>query len=346
MRILLTGFAGFVGSHVAEHFLANTDWELIGLVSFQHKGSPLRIHTDNYDPQRVRLVYHNLRAPITDRLAKAIGPVDVILNVAADSHVDRSITEPRDCITNNVDLMLTMLDYARQIRPNLFLQISTDEVYGPAEAGQNHKEWEPHLPSNPYSASKACQEDIAFSYWRTYNVPVVMTNTMNIFGQRQDPEKFVPLVMSKVLNGDTVEIHGKDGQPGSRFYLHARNQADALLWLTRRFLRSPVPAYPEAARPARFHVVGEREVDNLNMARLIAGYIGKPLKHKIVNFHASRPGHDLRYALDGTKLAEHGWKAPIAFEESLQRTVEWSLQHPEWLDLAANVSPFAVGAAT
>jgi dTDP-glucose 4,6-dehydratase len=333
MRILLTGMAGFVGSHVAEHILKLTDWHIAGLVSFQHKGCPLRIHDDNYDRNRVKLIYHDLRAPITDRVREAIGPVDVVLNVAADSHVDRSITEPRDCISNNVDLMLTMLEYARQVKPRVFLQVSTDEVYGPAAKGHNHMEWEAHLPSNPYSASKAAQEDICFSYWRTYGVPLVLTNTMNIFGERQDPEKFVPLVISKVLNGETVQIHGQDGQPGSRFYLHARNQADALCYLVRSFKWGGPPTYPESDRPARFHVVGEQEIDNLALAQLIAGYIGKPLKYEIVNFHALRPGHDLRYALDGRQIAALGWKAPVAFKDSLCRTIDWALQHPEWLAL-------------
>ena len=332
MNVLLTGMAGFVGSHVAEHILATTDWNIVGLVSFQHKGCPLRIHDDNYDPHRVRLVYHDLRAPISDRLANQIGPVDVVLNVAADSHVDRSIEDPRGCIENNVSLMLTMLDYARNAKPHIFIQVSTDEVYGPAAQGHRHQEWESHLPSNPYSASKAAQEDIAFSYWRTYWMPVVITNTMNIFGERQDPEKFVPLVLSKVLKGETVQIHGQDGKPGSRFYLHARNQADALVYLVNSFKWGP-PSYPRADRPARYHIVGEQEIDNLAMAHLIATIAGRPLKYEIVNFHHSRPGHDLRYALDGSKMASLGWKAPVPFEESLRKTVEWSLQHPEWLDV-------------
>lgn len=330
MRVLLTGIAGFVGSHIAEHILKTTDWTITGLVSFQHKGCPLRIHDDNYDRKRVRVIYHDLRSPISDRLAGEIGLVDAVLNVAADSHVDRSITDPRTCIVNNVELMCTMLDYARQVKPKMFIQFSTDEVYGPAAHGHNHAEWETHLPSNPYSASKAAQEDICFSYWRTYGVPVVITNSMNLYGERQDPEKFVPLVISKVMNGETVTIHGQDGKPGSRFYIHCRNAADALVYLVNGFKWGPA-SYPKADRPARFHVVGEQEIDNLAMAHLIATIVGKPLKYEIVNFHASRPGHDLRYALDGSKLAEYGWKAPVPFEESLRHTVEWTLEHKEWL---------------
>lgn len=340
-RVLLTGIAGFVGSHVAEHLLLNTDWEIVGLVSFRHKGSPLRVSERVFNPDRVTLLYHDLRGPIDERLAAAIGPIDYVLNLAADSHVDRSITHPAECISNNVAVALTMLEWARNAKPRIFLQFSTDEVYGPAEVGRHHLEWDSHFPSNPYSASKACQEDIAFSYWRTFGIPLVITNTMNVIGERQDAEKFVPKVIRSVMRGEKMLIHGQDGKPGSRFYIHARNAADALLYLLRKFSdcqecgwmgsHHAVPSYPKSERPARFHVVGEREVDNLTMARMIADVIGKPLDYEIVNFHASRPGHDLRYALDGTKLAGLGWKPPVSLERSLQTTVEWTLAHPEWL---------------
>ena len=187
-----------------------------------------------------------------------------------------------------------------------------------------------HLPSNPYSASKAAQEDIAFAYWRTYGVPVVVTNTMNIIGELQDTEKFVPMVIKKVLNGEKVSIHGSlDGDIGSRFYLHARNQADGLLHV----LNQPVPMYGEALMPEKYNISGEREVNNLEMAQMIADFVGKPLNYEIVDFHTSRPGHDLRYALDSTKIASTGWISPLPLEESLRKTVEWTIAHPEWLML-------------
>jgi dTDP-glucose 4,6-dehydratase len=128
-----------------------------------------------------------------------------------------------------------------------------------------------------------------------------------------------------------MSIHGQPstGKIGSRFYLHARNQADALLFT----LGQNFPAYGEVDRPLRYHIVGEREVDNLEMAKLIAAAVGKPLNFEIVDFHGSRPGHDLRYALDGSRIAADGWKAPIPLEESIERTVKWTLDHPEWLEM-------------
>jgi dTDP-glucose 4,6-dehydratase len=153
---------------------------------------------------------------------------------------------------------------------------------------------------------------------------------MNIIGETQDPEKYVPMAIKKVLNKEKVSIHGSlDGKIGSRFYLHARNQADGLLYVS----NLPAPAYGEASTPARYHIAGEREVDNLEIASLIAEYVGKPLNYEIVDFHSSRPGHDLRYALNQEKITNAGWKMPTPFEESLQKTVEWTLKHPEWLDI-------------
>jgi dTDP-glucose 4,6-dehydratase len=144
----------------------------------------------------------------------------------------------------------------------------------------------------------------------------------------QDPEKYVPMVIKKVLNGEKVSIHGTlEGKIGSRFYLHARNQADGLLYvLTKKFLK-----YGESDRLLKYHIVGEREIDNLQMAELIASIMGKNLKYEIVDFHSSRPGHDLRYALDGEKIKESGWAPPISLEDSLRRTINWTLRHPEWL---------------
>ena len=331
-RVLLTGAGGFVGSHFLEHALCTTDWELICTDSFRHKGktSRLREVLESYPDQRhrVQLVIHDLRAPIDRQLAHEIGPIDYLISMASESHVDRSISEPRPFIENNVSLVLTLLEYAREYPVEKFLHVSTDEVYGPAPEGHAHTEGEPHRPSNPYSASKSAQEACVYSYWRTYGIPAAISNTMNIIGERQDPEKFVPMVLQKVLNGETVSIHAsKDGKPGSRFYLHARNQADALIYLLENV---DFPRFGDGDME-RFNVVGERELDNLRMAHLIAEYADKPLKAELVDFHSSRPGHDLRYALDGRKLSALGWKPPVPLLESLRRTVEWTLDHPEWL---------------
>jgi dTDP-glucose 4,6-dehydratase len=258
-----------------------------------------------------------------------MGKIDYIVNMASESHVDRSIDDPRDFIENNESLVLTMLEYARANKVEKFLQVSTDEVYGPASRDHDHAEGEPHKPSNPYSASKAAQEDICFSYWRTYDMPIIITNTMNIIGELQDSEKYIPKVISQIMKGETVTVHASTaGEIGSRYYLHARNQADALMFILQNL---KAQSYLEDGNISHYHVVGEKELNNLEVAQLIAKYAGKELKYELVDFHSSRPGHDLRYALDGQRLKDAGWTPPVPLEESLQRTVEWTLEHPEWL---------------
>jgi dTDP-glucose 4,6-dehydratase len=330
---LLTGGGGFIGAHTFAHIMHNTDWQLVIIDSFRHKGKTDRItemiETHPDWRERVTVITHDLTAPFSEQLVERIGKIDYVINMASESHVDRSITDPRDFIENNVHLTLTMLEYIRKNPVKKFIQISTDEVYGPAD-DHNHKEGEPHRPSNPYSASKAAQEDICYSYWRTYDLPICITNTMNIIGEMQDPEKYLPMIIKSVMINRKLTIHASaDGKTiGSRYYLHARNQADALLFLLKNV---EFPKYTSGMEIARYNVVGEYEINNLELARMVADILGKQLRYELVDFHSSRPGHDLRYALDGSKLAALGWKAPLSFDESLKNTVEWTIKHPEWL---------------
>ncbi len=344
-RVLLTGGLGFIGCHTVEHWLKNTDWEIVVIDALRFSGRIERLtDIEGYDPDRVSVIWHDMRAPLHSQIKAKIGPVDYIVNMASDSHVDRSITHPVDFVQNNVSLVLNMLEYAREVKPEKFIQVSTDEVYGPAPLGHDHSEGEPHRPSNPYSASKSAQESIAYSYWRTYNVPVIITNTMNNFGERQHPEKYVPMVIKKILSGDLIEIHSKPNHDtgfaeteenawtiGSRVWLHARNHADAIQFILENV---EVCDYIDtSATPdiQRFNVAGEKEIDNLEIVKMIAEIIGKEPNYKLVDFHSSRPGHDLRYSLDGTKLKEYGWNAPISVKESFERTVKWTMSRPDWL---------------
>jgi dTDP-glucose 4,6-dehydratase len=257
--------------------------------------------------------------------------------MASQSHVDTSITDPVAFCENNFAVALNTLELARQLQPKAVVMISTDEVYGPAEPGHAHREWDAILPSNPYAASKAAQEAVSISYWRTYGVPVIITNTMNMIGERQHPEKFVPRVLRAVLAGKEAVIHGSPGNVGSRHYLHARNMADAVLFLLNS---GPLPAmFPahaacgerRADRPDRYNIASADRIDNLELARMIAAAAGLPLKFRYEDFHATRPGHDPHYGLDPGKIAALGWKPPVPFAASLERTIRWTMQHPEWM---------------
>jgi dTDP-glucose 4,6-dehydratase len=333
-RVLLTGAGGFVGAHVQRHLLTETSYDIVCPVTFRHRGNSDRIASAIQDRpdwhRRVDVVMCDLAAPVSATVLERFAGCEVIYNVASESHVDRSIAEPGAFIANNVALITNVLDVARAIKPRMVLQMSTDEVYGPAPDGYLHREWDVIAPSNPYSASKAAQEAVCFAYWRTYSVPLIITNTMNIIGEMQDPEKIVPKIMRTGLRGETMPVHAApNGKPGSRFYLHARNLADAWLFLERTV--TPAAYADGATRPDRFHIVGEREIDNLQLVDMVSRMMDRHVCTELVSFHSSRPGHDLRYALDGSKLAALGWKPPVPLEESLRRTVEWTLAHPEWL---------------
>jgi dTDP-glucose 4,6-dehydratase len=340
MQILLTGAGGFVGHHTLAHLLKNTDASFVVTDSFKHRGNSARLRSVFEElpeaSKRVKVVTHDLSTPIDQVTAKEFGKINTVISMASESHVDRSIESPRNFIENNTSLILTLLDYSRNLDSlELFLQISTDEVYGPAQIGSKHKEWETYFPSNPYSASKAAQESICYSYWRTYGLPLIITNTMNIIGERQDTEKFVPMVIRNILNNDSVPVHAKKDSSGwtagSRFYLHARNQADALMFLILNKDQINLNYSIQNATLEKFHIVGELELANDQMVNLISECLGKKANLEYVDFHQSRPGHDLRYALDGTKIKNLGWKPPISLHQSLQKTTNWYVNHQDWL---------------
>lgn len=181
-------------------------------------------------------------------------------------------------------------------------------------------------PANPYAASKAGAEAIAMAYANTYRLPITIVNTMNLIGERQHPEKFVPMVIGRALRRELVQIHADPTCKisGTRYYLHCRTYAHALHWLMQY----------EGLLPLKLHVCGEREISNVDLAQLIAGYVGNPLIYELVDFHSSRPGHDLRYAMSDHAIRKMGWVRPMNLEESLKNTVAWYLRHREWLDLS------------
>jgi dTDP-glucose 4,6-dehydratase len=349
--VLVTGIAGFAGHHFMQHILLNTDWEIIGVDACFPPGDIRRVMEvagpgTGFD-ERVVFIKHDLRDEFTEEQLEIIGEPEYIVNFASESHVQRSIDDPLPFVMNNIDLMMTMLEFARSYKPEKFVHISTDEVYGAAPPGFNYLEWTLTLPSNPYSASKAAQESLAISYWRTYGVPIVITNTMNMFGERQDTEKFIPMLIKKINANEKVEIHGSPTYIGSRFYLHARNQADAILYILENLTPIKYQDSEGIIKPSKYNVEGNIELNNLQVALLVAEIMGKKLKYELVDAHAARPGHDRRYALNGNLLRNLGWNPPIEFKASLAKTVEWSLQkeNKHWLDSNLTVGVDLIGAS-
>jgi len=215
-----------------------------------------------------------------------------------------------------------LADYARKAGCGRFLHFSTDEVFGPAPVGTAYKEDDRYHSGNPYAATKAGAEELIVSYHNTYKLPAIITHTMNVIGYRQHPEKMVPGTVAKVRDGELVTIHADKTRTkaGSRFYIDAREVADAVLFLLEH-----------GAIGEKYNIVGEREMDNLELAQRIARAQGRPLRHEMVDFHSARPGHDLRYALDGAKLRAMGWQPRQSIEQSIEDIVHWSLEHSHWL---------------
>jgi dTDP-glucose 4,6-dehydratase len=327
VKIVLTGGCGFIGHHFAEYIHKNTDWEIIifDKLTYASMGlERLRNNTLLYS-KRVKTYTLDLCNDISEGIKKEIGSdIDYIVHMAAETHVDNSIKEPKKIIKNNVISTVNLLEWARSLANlKIFFNFSTDEVYGPALNDTLYKEWDRHNPTNPYSASKSAAENICIAYENTYKIPLMTVNVMNAFGERQHVEKFIPLCIKKILNGEVIHIHSYPDKvkSGTRFYIHAQNIASAVLFLIKN-----------GNIGEKYNISGEKEVSNLELAQLISKYVGKELTYEMVDFHSDRPGHDLRYGLNGNKIQELGWNPKFDFEKSLEKTIKWTLENKEWLE--------------
>ena len=241
-RVLITGGAGFIAHHMIGQILKTTDWEVITLDRLDYSGNLNRLHDlmlsfDIETRKRVKVVHHDLKAELNPLVRSEIGSVDYILHLAAGSHVDRSIEYPMEFVLDNVVGTCNILEFARnQTNIERFIYFSTDEVFGPAPNGIKYKENDRYNSTNPYSASKAGGEELAVAYENTYGLPIYITHTMNVFGERQHPEKFIPMTIQRVSQGETVTIHSDETKtiPGSRHYIHASDVADGCLFLLQK----------------------------------------------------------------------------------------------------------------
>lgn len=338
-NVLLTGGAGFIGHHIVDYIIQNTNWNVTTLDRLDYSGNLNRLFQilDKYNldqKKRVNVVFHDLRADINPHVAHEIGKIDTVLHVAAGSHVDRSISHPMEFVQDNVIGTVNLLEYARRL-DNLdsFLYFSTDEVFGPAPEGVKYDERARYNSSNPYAATKAAGEEMCVAYENTYKMPIMITHTMNVFGERQTPEKFIPMCIRKVYRDEVVTIHADKTKTkaGSRFYINAKDVADAVHFLITK--KPNVPSDFGGASIPKFNIVGAEEIDNLSLAKMVAASQGKNLKYEMVDFHSSRPGHDLRYALSGQLMKSLGWEPKIAFSERVKEVNSWYINNSKWLGL-------------
>ena len=341
-KVLITGGAGFIAHHLIYFLLKNTSWEIVSLDRLDYSGNLNRLdHIMSELPEsqrkRLKIVFHDLKSEINPWIKKEIGNVDIILHLAAGSHVDRSIDYPMEFVLDNVVGTANILDFARFMNDKQklerFIYFSTDEVFGPAPKGVDYEENDRYNSTNPYSATKAGGEELTVAYENTYGLPVYITHTMNVFGERQHPEKFIPICIKKIRDGDSITIHSDKTKtiPGTRHYIHAEDVAEAIYFLLTNKINIEFD-YGGAKCP-KFNIVGAQEINNLELAQIIADSQGKNLKYEMVDFHSSRPGHDLRYSLSGDKMKKLGWEPSIKLTNRIKQVVDWSLKNKNWIEL-------------
>lgn len=331
MKILVTGGAGFIGSALVRLLLDTSEDEIIVVDSFTYAANPASILPLERDP-RLRIIRQDIaELAKIDELFAAEKP-DAVMHLAAESHVDRSITGSASFIETNVMGTYALLEAARKHWSALsgagkdafrFLHVSTDEVYGSLGETGAFTEETPYDPSSPYSASKASSDHLVNAWGRTFGLPVILTNCSNNFGPRQHPEKLIPLMILNAMEGIRLPVYG-DGL-NVRDWLHVEDHASALDLVLRR-----------GEVGASYNVGARCEQKNIDVVGMICGRLDevapKPHPHAdLIDYVTDRPGHDRRYAIDPSKIeAELGWKPERAFAQGLRDTVDWYLQNPDW----------------
>jgi len=311
---LVTGGCGFIGSNYIRLLLQDQTVEkIINLDKLTYAGNPANLKSVENDPR-----YTFVKGDICDRqlvreLFQEYHP-DFLVNFAAESHVDRSIGKPDDFIRTDVYGAFSLLETAREFGLERFIQISTDEVYGSILDGR-FKETDPLMPSNPYSASKAGADRLAYSYFVTYQLPVIVTRASNNFGPYQYPEKLIPLFVTNAVEDKPLPLYG-DGK-NVRDWLFVEDHCTALQFIIEHGVLGET-----------YNIGGGNERMNVEITHLILEHLGK--SNDLIQPVADRLGHDRRYALDCTKLQQLGWSPKTLFEDALHQTIDWYVNHPKW----------------
>ena len=312
-RVLVTGGAGFIGANFVHHFLRRFPAaHVVVLDALTYAGR--RENLDGIPTRSLTFVHGDIRDPAA--VALAMEGCDYVLNFAAESHVDRSIEAPGDFIQTDVYGVFVLCEEARRRGVRRFVQVSTDEVYGEVLEGSATEGW-PLMPRSPYAASKAGGDRLAFAYWATYGLPVVVTRCTNNYGPRQYPEKLVPLFVTNAIEGQPLPVYGTG--LNRRDWIHVEDHCAALVTL----LAQP------GIEGDTFNVGGGNELDVLTITGTILRLLGKP--GSLVRHVEDRPGHDRRYALDCSRLTRlTGWRPEVPFEDGIRQTVEWYRENEAW----------------
>ena len=313
VEVLVTGGAGFIGSNFVHHALdAHPDWRVTTLDKLTYAGRRENLQDLDEHP-RHRFVHGDVADPAA--AAPLVREAEIVVHFAAETHVDRSLMSAGEFIRTDVHGTFVLLDAARTApRLRCFVQISTDEVYGSVPDGAS-RETDELRPRNPYSASKAGADRLAYSYWASYQVPVVITRASNNYGARQYPEKIIPLFITNAIDDRPVPLYG-DGL-NVRDWLHVDDHCRALDLLIER------------GRPGEtYNVGGGNEVANLDLTHRILDLLDRPVS--LIEPVADRPGHDRRYSLDTAKLRALGWAPRTAFDAGLRATVDWYRNNEWW----------------
>ncbi|MFP5437168.1 MAG: dTDP-glucose 4,6-dehydratase [Bacteroidia bacterium] len=329
-KILITGGAGFIGSHVVRRFVNNyPDYEIYNLDALTYAGNLENISDIEDKPN-----YKFIKADITD--ASVISALfkeyafDGVIHLAAESHVDRSITDPLAFVHTNVTGTINLLNAFKEVWGSdfdgkRFYHVSTDEVYGTLGAEGLFTEETPYSPNSPYSASKAASDHFVRAYGETYKLPYVLTNCSNNYGPNHFPEKLIPLFINNIINNKSLPVYG-DGNY-TRDWLFVVDHAAAIDLVFHKGLNHQT-----------YNIGGFNEWKNIDLVKLLCKIMDEKLgraageSEKLITYVKDRPGHDLRYAIDAAKInRELGWKPSVTFEEGLNFTVDWFLSNQEWL---------------
>jgi len=312
VKLLVTGGCGFIGSNFIRHVLgAHPEDHVVNLDKLTYAGNPANL-ADVEGDARYAFVHGDIcDAALVRDVARG---VDAVVNLAASTHVDRSLMEPDEFLRTDVFGVFTLLEAVRDLKIPRLLHISTDEVYGSVEHGSS-REGDALRPSNPYSASKAGGDLLALAYWQTHRVPVVITRSSNNFGPFQYPEKVIPLFVTNALEDTPLPLYG-DGR-NVRDWLYVLDNCAAIDLVLRRGKDGEV-----------YNIGGGHEVENVVLTRQILRLTGKP--ETLIQPVRDRPGHDRRYALDSKKVQQLGWAPRHAFAAALEATVAWYREHEAW----------------